>query len=101
LLAISAMLVFSPLTWVMAYVWVIVPAALLLVGTRWRGRALAPVTVAAGVALSQLLPQDDPVLRVLNLAGAAVILVGILIFYAPPAIPWTSRSAADDAGGRG
>jgi len=101
LLAISAMLVFSPLTWVMAYVWVIVPAALLLVGTRWRGRALAPFTVAAGVALSQMLPQDDPVLRVLNVAGAAVILVGIVVFYASPAIPWTSRSAADDAGGRG
>lgn len=95
LLAISAMLLFSPLTWVMAYVWVIVPAALLLVGTRWRGRARAPVTVAVGVALSQMLPQDDPLLRVLNLAGAAVMLVGLMVFYAPLATPWRSRPAAD------
>ena len=101
LLAISAMLVFSPLTWVMAYVWVIVPAALLLVGTRWRGRALPPVTVAVGVALSQMIPQDDPVLSVLNLAGAVVMLAGLILFYTPLSTLWTSRSTVDATGRRG
>ena len=101
LVVVLVMLLFSPITWVWTYVWVIVPGAMLLAG-RWRLRGvvawlwLGAALLLAGAPISH----HGPLLDSLTMLGGAAALVGLLLGYAgviddgttagePPSVPVT------------
>ena len=77
-LAVMGILLFSPLSWRMAFVWAVVPMALVLAGASWTGRCLHYALVAAAAALMCLPVWDRPVLDSLETIGAAVAATGLL-----------------------
>ena len=83
LLAVVFMLFFSPLSWQMAYVWTIVPLALVLTARPPEGhRAAVPVLgVAAALLCSRVF--DVRVLDLLNVLGAAVAMLALMRWYLP------------------
>ena len=83
LLAVVLMLLFSPLAWQMAYVWAIVPLALLLTAPPPRGREWALLLLAAGAALLSMRMWPYRVLDMTNMIGAAVAAVCLMLYYLP------------------
>jgi hypothetical protein len=83
LLAILMGLMFSPLSWQMAYAMTIVPMAALLVSTPPRSTVWAPVVLAAGAALMGSQIYNVQVLNMLNVLGAGVAVLALLAWYLP------------------
>lgn len=83
LLAILMGLMFSPLSWQMAYAMTIVPLAALLVATPPRNAAWAPVALAAGAALMGSQIYNVQVFNMLNVLGAGVAVLALLVWYLP------------------
>jgi hypothetical protein len=77
-LAVMGVLLFSPLSWRMAFVWAVVPSALALAATRWDGTRWQWALVAAGAVLMCLAPWDHPVLDSLETIGAVLAATGAL-----------------------
>jgi hypothetical protein len=93
LLAVLFMLFFSPLAWQMAYVWPIVPLALVLTARPPAGRPAA--VVALGVAAALLCSRifDVRVLDLLNVLGAAVAMLALMRWYLPLEQPAAALSS--------
>ena len=83
LLAVVLMLLFSPLAWQMAYVWVIVPLALVLTAAPPRGKEWAVLVLAAGAALLSMRMWPYRVLDMTNMIGAVVTALCLMRFYLP------------------
>ncbi len=83
LLAVLFMLFFSPLAWQMAYVWPIVPLALVLTSRPPAGRPVAVVTLGVAAALLCSRIFDVRVLDLLNVIGAAVAMLALMRWYLP------------------
>jgi hypothetical protein len=99
LLAVLLMLLFSPLAWQMAYVWVIVPLALLLVAPPPAGRQGALVALGVAAALLSMRMWPYRVLDMTNIIGAAVAAVVVIRFYLP--LETRAPAASDGASGGG
>jgi len=102
LLAVLFMLFFSPLSWQMAYVWTIVPLALLLTARPPQGHPAAVPALGIAAALLCCRVFDVRVLDLLNVLGAAVAMLALMRWYLPleqPAVVAAPASAgALDAG---
>jgi hypothetical protein len=83
LLAVVLMLLFSPLAWQMAYVWAIVPMALMLTATPPRGKEWAVVVLSVGAALLSMRMWPYRVLDMTNIIGAAVTALCLMLYYLP------------------
>ena len=83
LLAVLFMLFFSPLAWQMAYVWPIVPLALVLTARPPAGRPAAVVTLGIAAALLCSRVFDIRVLDLLNVLGAVVAILALMRWYLP------------------
>ena len=83
LLAVLFMLFFSPLAWQMAYVWPIVPLALVLTARPPAGRPAAVVVLGVAAALLCSRIFDVRVLDLLNVLGAAVAMLALMRWYLP------------------
>ena len=83
LLAVVLMLLFSPLAWQMAYVWVIVPLALVLTAAPPRGKEFAVLVLALAAALLEMRMWPHRVLDMTNIVGAAVAAVCLMLYYLP------------------
>ena len=83
LLSVLFMLFFSPLAWQMAYVWPIVPLALVLTARPPAGRPAAVVTLGVAAALLCSRIYDVRVLDLLNVIGAAVAILALMRWYLP------------------
>jgi len=83
LLAVVLMLLFSPLAWQMAYVWVIVPVALVLTAPPPRGKEHAVLLMAVAAALLSLRMWPYRVLDMTNIIGGAVAAVSLMLYYLP------------------
>jgi uncharacterized membrane protein YgaE (UPF0421/DUF939 family) len=83
LLAVVLTLLFSPLAWQMAYVWVIVPLALVLTAAPPKGKEWAVLLLAAGAALLSMRMWPYRVLDMTNIVGGAVVAVCLLLYYLP------------------
>ena len=83
LLAVLFMLFFSPLAWQMAYVWTIVPLALVLTARPPEGHpaAVPALGIAAALLCSRVF--DLRVLDLLNVLGAAVAMLALMRWYLP------------------
>ena len=112
LLSVLFMLFFSPLAWQMAYVWPIVPLALVLTARPPAGRPAAVVTLGVAAALLCSRIYDVRVLDLLNVIGAAVAMLALMRWYLPlderavaggraPRRPRTSRRRRTGALGAG
>jgi hypothetical protein len=77
-LAVLGQLLFAPLSWRMAFVWVVVPMALVLAAAPWEGRRWHYVTVLTGTVLMCMPLWDHPVLDSLETIGAVVAGAGLL-----------------------
>jgi hypothetical protein len=77
-LAVVGVLLFSPLSWRMAFVWVVVPMTVVLAGAPWRGSRLQYVLVGAGAALMCLPVWDFVFLDALETIGALLAGAGLL-----------------------
>jgi hypothetical protein len=73
-LAVLVMLLFSPIAWVWTYVWVLVPAAMLLSGRQRLRGVVAPAMLAVAVALMSLPIARRPWLDSLTMIGGGVAL---------------------------
>jgi len=83
LLAVLLMLLFSPLAWQMAYVWVIVPLALVLVAAPPRGKEWAALVLAVGAAFLCLRMWPYRVLDMTNIIGVAIAVICLMLWYLP------------------
>ena len=83
LTAVLLMLLFSPLSWMMAYVWVIVPLALVLTLPPPRGKEWALLVLAAAAALLSLRMWPYRVLDMTNIIGAALAALCLIRYYLP------------------
>jgi hypothetical protein len=85
LLAVVFALSFSPLLWVMAMVWLIIPVALLVTAPQPRGRPWAPLLVAVGVMLAVTNPTVGLLTAVSRLSalGMAIIACSLVFLYLP------------------
>ena len=83
LLAVLFMLFFSPLAWQMAYVWPIVPLALVLTARPPEGHAAAVPVLGIAAALLCCRVFDVRVLDLLNVLGAAVAMLALMRWYLP------------------
>ena len=105
LLAVLLMLLFSPLAWQMAYVWVVAPLALLLVAPAPDGRRGIVLALGAAAALLLLRMWPYRVLDMTNIIGAALGALLVIRYYLPlgtrrlPA-PGPGAPPAPLAGGR-
>jgi hypothetical protein len=84
LLSVLMMLFFSPLAWQQAYVWPIVPLALLIVSPPPRRRPAAALGLlcAAAVLLSVQIVAVRP-LDMANMIGAGLGIVTLMLYYLP------------------
>ena len=71
-------LLFSPLSWRMAFVWAVVPTALVLAAAPWSGARWQYALTAAGALLMCLPVWDAPVLDSLETIGAVLTAAGVL-----------------------
>lgn len=76
--AVMGLLLFSPLSWRMAFVWAVVPLALSLAAVPWRGARWQYALVACGAVLMCLPVWDRPVLDSLETIGAVLAGAGAL-----------------------
>jgi len=76
--AVVGVLLFSPLSWRMAFVWAVVPMTLVLAAAPWRGTRWQYALVACGAALMCLPVWDHPVLDSIETIGALVAGAGVL-----------------------
>jgi len=83
LLAVLLMLLFSPLAWQMAYVWPIVPLALLLVAPSPGGRQNAVLVLGAAAVLLGMQTWPYRVLDMTNVIGCGVGVICLLLYYLP------------------
>ncbi len=83
LLAVLMMLFFSPLAWQQAYVWPIVPLALLLVARPPRGQRWGVLLLGAAAALLSLRAVHLQVLNMPNIIGAGMGILTLMWFYLP------------------
>jgi hypothetical protein len=83
LLAVLLMLLFSPLAWQMAYVWPIVPAALLLVAPSPGGRQKAVLLLGFAAVLLGMRTWPYRVLDMTNIIGCGVGAICLLLYYLP------------------
>lgn len=83
LLAVLLMLLFSPLAWQMAYVWAIVPLALVLVAPPPRDSRWALVVLGVAAALLSLRTWPYRVLDMTDMIGGAVAVLCLMRFYLP------------------
>jgi len=97
LLAVVMMLLFSPLAWQMAYVWVIVPLALVLTAAPPRGKEWALLLLAAGAALLSMRMWPYRVLDMTNMIGAAIVAVCLLLYYLPLDLEKLTRDRGEHA----
>ena len=101
LLAVLLMLLFSPLAWQMAYVWAIVPLALLLTAPPPGGRQAVLLAMGVAAALLSLRMWPYRVLDMTNIVGAALGALLVIRFYLPLEKPAAgddlSPAAADDS----
>ena len=96
LLAVLFMLFFSPLAWQMAYVWTIVPLALVLTARPPAGHPAAVPTLGVAAALLCSRVFDVRVLDLLNVLGAAVAMLALMRMY----LPLDQEEAVDVPGDR-
>jgi hypothetical protein len=92
-----AVLLFSPLSWRMAYAGAVVPMALVLAAAPWTGRRWEYVLAAAGTVLMCLPVWDAPLLDSLETMGAGLAgagLVAALAFKARPRGPAAGACSA-------
>jgi hypothetical protein len=105
LLTVLFMLFFSPLAWQMAYVWPIVPLALVLTARPPAGRPAAVVTTGVAAALLSSRIFDVRVLDLLNVLGAAVAIFALMRWYLPleqaPAVAVATPDAVSALAGVG
>jgi hypothetical protein len=94
LLAVLFMLFFSPLAWQMAYVWPLVPLALVLTSRPPAGRPAAVVTMGVAAALLCSRIFDVRVLDLLNVLGAVVAIFALMHWYLPLEQPPALDAAA-------
>jgi len=94
LLAVLFMLLFSPLAWQMAYVWVIVPLALLLVAPAPAGRQAVLLALGVAAALLSLRMWPYRVLDMTNIIGAALGALLVIRFYLPLERPLAAETPA-------
>ena len=80
LLCVLALLLLSPATWSMAYVWVILPSALLVVDGIGTLPVRALPLLAGALALLSADLYDVPVVRRANLYGAVALATLLLVF---------------------
>ncbi len=83
LLAVLLTLLFSPLAWQMAYVWVIVPLALVLVAPPPGGRQGVTIALGAAATLLSLRMWPYRVLDMTNMIGAALAALIVIRYYLP------------------
>lgn len=76
--AVTGILLFSPLSWRMAFVWSVVPMALVLAFSSWAGHRVQLALVAAGTGLMCLPLWDRPFLDSLETIGAVLAGAGLL-----------------------
>jgi hypothetical protein len=77
-LAVMGVLLFSPLSWRMAFVWAVVPMTLVLAAAPWQGARWQYALAAAGTLLLCLPVWDAPVLDSLETIGAVLAAAGAL-----------------------
>jgi hypothetical protein len=77
-LSVMGVLLFSPLSWRMAFVWAVVPMTLVLAAAPWRGARWQYALAAAGTVLMCLPVWDAPVLDSLETIGAVLAAAGVL-----------------------
>ena len=82
-LGVSFMLFFSPLAWQMAYVWLIVPLALLITAAPPPARPGAVIWLGVGTALASVQVFAGRVIDMLNIIGLGVLIVVLLLCYLP------------------
>ena len=98
LLAVLLMLLFSPLAWQMAYVWVIVPVALVLVAPPPRGKEWVLILMGTAAALLSMRMWPYRVLDMTNMVGAALAALCLIRYYLPlEAAPPSGGAATGDA----
>ena len=83
LLAVLLMLLFSPLAWQMAFVWVIVPLALILVAPPPRGKEWVLIALGVAAVLLSLRMWPYRVLDMTNMIGAALAALCVIRYYLP------------------
>lgn len=83
LLAVVLMLLFSPLAWQMAYVWVLVPLALVLTASAPGGRQGVLVALGIAAALLSLRMWEVRVLDMTNIVGGAAAALLLIRYYLP------------------
>ena len=83
LLAVLFMLFFSPLAWQMAYVWTIVPMALVLTSTLPPVGVRSVIVLGVAAALLSTRVYDVRGLSLLNVIGAAVAMLALMRWYLP------------------
>lgn len=83
LMAVLLMLLFSPLTWQMAYVWVIVPLALVHVSPPPRGKEWVLLVLGAAAALLSMRMWPYRVLDMTNIIGGAIAALCLMRYYLP------------------
>jgi hypothetical protein len=76
--SVMGVLLFSPLSWRMAFVWAVVPMALVLAAAPWSGARWQYALAAAGAVLMCLPVWDAPVLDSLETLGALLAGAGVL-----------------------
>jgi hypothetical protein len=97
LMAVLLMLLFSPLAWQMAYVWVIVPLAVVLVSPPPRGREWVLLLLAAAAALLSMRTWPYRVLDMTNMIGCTIAALCLMRYYLPLESPETSLPAKEPA----
>ncbi len=83
LMTVLLMLLFSPLAWQMAYVWVIVPLALVLVSPPPKGKEWVLLVLGVAAALLSMRMWPYRVLDMTNMIGAAVAALCLMRYYLP------------------
>jgi hypothetical protein len=98
LMTVLLMLLFSPLAWQMAYVWVIVPLALVLVSPPPKGKewVLLVLGVAAALLSMRMWPHRE--LDMTNIIGAAIAALCLMRYYLPLETSKTPLRAGEPAG---
>lgn len=83
---VLGILLFSPLSWRMAYVWAVAPTALALAAAPWMGSRWQYALLLAGAVLMCLPVWDRPVLDSVETIGAVVAGAGLLAALLAPAL---------------